>query len=177
GTKLKGVTAALDTSVAAQADSGSTAQYAGLGAVPVVTETIVAESEEEDADAAAQNVAEPTVSEPPVELQTSAPEVVMEEEASLHNEGLTSEPKEEALSISENILDAEDEDRKSTRLNSSHVSISYAVFCLKKKKNAGLDDRGDREQKPRRGERRIEETAGRNHRPRTGEIQVDKRLM
>src|SRR5699024_12651941 len=26
-----------------------------------------------------------------------------------------------------------DEDRKSTRLNSSHVSISYAVFCLKKK--------------------------------------------
>src|SRR5579885_3581849 len=27
-----------------------------------------------------------------------------------------------------------DEDRKSTRLNSSHVSISYAVFCLKKKK-------------------------------------------
>src|SRR5699024_12184726 len=29
---------------------------------------------------------------------------------------------------------AERLDRKSTRLNSSHVSISYAVFCLKKKK-------------------------------------------
>src|SRR6516225_4255434 len=28
-------------------------------------------------------------------------------------------------------------DRKSTRLNSSHMSISYAVFCLKKKKNKG----------------------------------------
>src|SRR5437868_6998499 len=28
------------------------------------------------------------------------------------------------------------QDRKSTRLNSSHVSISYAVFCLKKKSNA-----------------------------------------
>src|SRR3712207_9020233 len=27
-------------------------------------------------------------------------------------------------------------DRKSTRLNSSHANISYAVFCLKKKKNA-----------------------------------------
>src|SRR5207253_6491618 len=27
------------------------------------------------------------------------------------------------------------EDRKSTRLNSSHVAISYAVFCLKKKKS------------------------------------------
>src|SRR5256885_5637473 len=28
------------------------------------------------------------------------------------------------------------QDRKSTRLNSSHLVISYAVFCLKKKKNA-----------------------------------------
>src|SRR5689334_24198321 len=31
-------------------------------------------------------------------------------------------------------LVAPDRDRKSTRLNSSHSSISYAVFCLKKKK-------------------------------------------
>src|SRR5204863_9319548 len=30
-------------------------------------------------------------------------------------------------------------DRKSTRLNSSHVEISYAVFCLKKKKGRGKD--------------------------------------
>src|SRR5690625_5540064 len=30
-----------------------------------------------------------------------------------------------------------DQDRKSTRLNSSHVAISYAVFCLKKKKTTG----------------------------------------
>src|SRR3989442_9939620 len=29
-------------------------------------------------------------------------------------------------------------DRKSTRLNSSHVRISYAVFCLKKKKDDNL---------------------------------------
>src|SRR3989440_2020142 len=29
-------------------------------------------------------------------------------------------------------------DRKSTRLNSSHDQISYAVFCLKKKKNSAL---------------------------------------
>src|SRR5690349_22838979 len=29
------------------------------------------------------------------------------------------------------------EDRKSTRLNSSHVEISYAVFCLKKKNSVG----------------------------------------
>src|SRR5690606_41659223 len=31
-------------------------------------------------------------------------------------------------------LDVAERDRKSTRLNSSHVKISYAVFCLKKKK-------------------------------------------
>src|SRR5438874_7314046 len=32
-------------------------------------------------------------------------------------------------------------DRKSTRLNSSHVEISYAVFCLKKKNNLRRDRR------------------------------------
>src|SRR5699024_11277256 len=31
-------------------------------------------------------------------------------------------------------------DRKSTRLNSSHVSISYAVFCLTKKKTKNAED-------------------------------------
>src|SRR3712207_9326470 len=30
------------------------------------------------------------------------------------------------------------EDRKSTRLNSSHANISYAVFCLKKKNNTSI---------------------------------------
>src|SRR5438309_6401124 len=33
-------------------------------------------------------------------------------------------------------------DRKSTRLNSSHSSISYAVFCLKKKKTNNSDEEG-----------------------------------
>src|SRR5699024_3732267 len=33
-------------------------------------------------------------------------------------------------------------DRKSTRLNSSHVSISYAVFCLKKKKRTEKNNTG-----------------------------------
>src|SRR5690554_7661772 len=36
------------------------------------------------------------------------------------------------VEITENLT--KEEDRKSTRLNSSHVRISYAVFCLKKKK-------------------------------------------
>src|SRR5256885_8139419 len=36
------------------------------------------------------------------------------------------------------------EDRKSTRLNSSHLVISYAVFCLKKKKTEGANRRIDR---------------------------------
>src|SRR5690606_41804373 len=54
--------------------------------------------------------------------------------------------KEERIGHSERLEDAflrerieraagrDLEDRKSTRLNSSHVKISYAVFCLKKKK-------------------------------------------
>src|SRR5438034_3711823 len=35
------------------------------------------------------------------------------------------------------------EDRKSTRLNSSHTVISYAVFCLKKKTKSEQDDKDD----------------------------------
>src|SRR2546427_8553657 len=35
----------------------------------------------------------------------------------------------------EHLLDLRRVDRKSTRLNSSHSQISYAVFCLKKKKH------------------------------------------
>src|SRR5699024_352628 len=48
-----------------------------------------------------------------------------------HQTGLTIDITSENVqfTIEENL------DRKSTRLNSSHVSISYAVFCLKKKKN------------------------------------------
>src|SRR2546427_3650527 len=36
--------------------------------------------------------------------------------------------------VEEPPIDRLDRDRKSTRLNSSHSQISYAVFCLKKKK-------------------------------------------
>src|SRR5207248_10569749 len=45
---------------------------------------------------------------------------------------------EVSLQSAKNIIDAIDDilDRKSTRLNSSHRTISYAVFCLKKKKQS-----------------------------------------
>src|SRR3712207_7340774 len=39
------------------------------------------------------------------------------------------------------VVTADGEDRKSTRLNSSHANISYAVFCLKKKKKTYLEYR------------------------------------
>src|SRR5258705_7899448 len=46
------------------------------------------------------------------------------------------------FALANNTDDQLDRDRKSTRLNSSHLGISYAVFCLKKKKktrrNIGL---------------------------------------
>src|SRR5207249_10553800 len=40
----------------------------------------------------------------------------------------------------EHIGNSKLRDRKSTRLNSSHVSISYAVFCLKKKMQYAFDN-------------------------------------
>src|SRR2546427_9403291 len=42
----------------------------------------------------------------------------------------SSAPCERSSAVDESVAD-----RKSTRLNSSHSQISYAVFCLKKKKN------------------------------------------
>src|SRR5277367_6865733 len=38
-------------------------------------------------------------------------------------------------------------DRKSTRLNSSHITISYAVFCLKKKKKKRKGEEGEKKKK------------------------------
>src|SRR5437870_9439018 len=46
--------------------------------------------------------------------------------------------KIEALAPNLVMFRARASDRKSTRLNSSHVAISYAVFCLKKKNNIKL---------------------------------------
>src|SRR5690242_21510423 len=40
----------------------------------------------------------------------------------------------ETQQLGRTVAERDVEDRKSTRLNSSHMSISYAVFCLKKKK-------------------------------------------
>src|SRR2546426_7326329 len=40
-------------------------------------------------------------------------------------------------------VESQPSDRKSTRLNSSHLVISYAVFCLKKKKNRRFQDPPD----------------------------------
>src|SRR2546430_5291432 len=57
--------------------------------------------------------------------------------------------KEKLASIRERIFDYQElmetfaGDRKSTRLNSSHSQISYAVFCLKKKKEAMFVDVGE----------------------------------
>src|SRR5438067_3878719 len=44
----------------------------------------------------------------------------------------------EALRQRQQVVGWRPTDRKSTRLNSSHVSISYAVFCLKKKTPLGF---------------------------------------
>src|SRR5437868_11988569 len=65
------------------------------------------------------------------ESQTGTP-VASRDSTVEYSEGLTTD------SVSTRIrsgLSSANRDRKSTRLNSSHVSISYAVFCLKKKNN------------------------------------------
>src|SRR5215469_17161247 len=49
-------------------------------------------------------------------------------------------------------------DRKSTRLNSSHVEISYAVFCLKKKKKTNKTDFLKRKKKNKRNKKNEEKS-------------------
>src|SRR5690625_5714454 len=44
------------------------------------------------------------------------------------------EEREEGSHVMYNVIGQKAEDRKSTRLNSSHVATSYAVFCFKRKK-------------------------------------------
>src|SRR5688572_32308268 len=50
-------------------------------------------------------------------------------------EGGGNQPEKLNAALEESYKVIEQLDRKSTRLNSSHSQISYAVFCLKKKKN------------------------------------------
>src|SRR5690625_6249522 len=52
----------------------------------------------------------------------------------LNNIDLHSNLDKPSIMVGTGIWDFIQVDRKSTRLNSSHVAISYAVFCLKKKK-------------------------------------------
>src|SRR5437762_3655864 len=68
---------------------------------------------------------------------TEAPELMDSE--FLHD--LQTQLQKQALAEGVDVADHGDvQDRKSTRLNSSHRCISYAVFCLKKKKKAETDN-------------------------------------
>src|SRR2546430_3458298 len=54
--------------------------------------------------------------------------------------GVCSSPAHPAAGVrTRRVYALQDQDRKSTRLNSSHSQISYAVFCLKKKKNKKIE--------------------------------------
>src|SRR5437764_15478806 len=46
--------------------------------------------------------------------------------------------REGRVALPSGVVECFGEDRKSTRLNSSHRCISYAVFCLKKKRSTGI---------------------------------------
>src|SRR5947207_7604563 len=51
--------------------------------------------------------------------------------------------------VAEDLRQQAQPDRKSTRLNSSHTVISYAVFCLKKKKTKTISTKNSKQQKTR----------------------------
>src|SRR2546430_7310650 len=59
------------------------------------------------------------------------------------SQGLRGGDDTERLRTEQQLLERAVGDRKSTRLNSSHSQISYAVFCLKKKKKTSTFDNAD----------------------------------
>src|SRR5262245_64483938 len=63
--------------------------------------------------------------------------VTEQADAAQHARGIHARPlhAHDQVGDAEPSVIARDLDRKSTRLNSSHLGISYAVFCLKKKNN------------------------------------------
>src|SRR3712207_8407890 len=67
-----------------------------------------------------------------------APPAVVDTEFTLNGEVVTAsvDPRRSLMRYlrdDRGLMGTKDGDRKSTRLNSSHANISYAVFCLKKK--------------------------------------------
>src|SRR3712207_8815633 len=52
----------------------------------------------------------------------------------VHERAALEAGEDRGIDLLGDVLVVGEEDRKSTRLNSSHANISYAVFCLKKKK-------------------------------------------
>src|SRR5438876_11322770 len=70
------------------------------------------------------------------QVGAAAPELVAGVQGSPNILRLNPERTEILYSVESDRKTADARDRKSTRLNSSHPSISYAVFCLKKKKKA-----------------------------------------
>src|SRR2546426_12557062 len=54
--------------------------------------------------------------------------------AEYHDAMVDRTPEQPGVALRQRVEAALEQDRKSTRLNSSHLVISYAVFCLKKKK-------------------------------------------
>src|SRR5205814_9516090 len=72
-----------------------------------------------------------------VQVEETAGKDVRDEQVHHLVRAIVSEVKDDALPLAdrrEDMVEREGKDRKSTRLNSSHLGISYAVFCLKKKK-------------------------------------------
>src|SRR3989442_2522139 len=68
-----------------------------------------------------------------------AMEKSMAEGSQTFEEALAQLVRSGRIDRAEALAFADSPDRKSTRLNSSHVRISYAVFCLKKKKTEQAD--------------------------------------
>src|SRR5437667_2757403 len=72
---------------------------------------------------------------PTTEIYTLSLHDALPISVSVPTPGLIPKPKRAAATLLVTKMERNGIDRKSTRLNSSHITSSYAVFCLKKKKD------------------------------------------
>ena len=121
----------------AQPSSKEVAQE-NLAIVPIIEDTPVIIAEEVAVESVIMPPLPVVVEEPQLviaEEETSEEIVPVEEEVVAELVAEEKMEEEAELETEYSIIKAKEPlDRKSTRLNSSHITISYAVFCLKKKK-------------------------------------------
>src|SRR5438270_6902588 len=123
-----------------EAQFGADATVDALRATAAGVRRAIADGERLDADAVVTRVESDAAARLGETFRPSLAPVVNATGVIIHT-NLGRAPLAAEIRVEDHARRVDDRDRKSTRLNSSHSQISYAVFCLKKKTTDDIDRR------------------------------------